>query len=163
MTPMGFARDLFPSDSVNVMELPGVVGLSTARNRAVRLSSFFAASSLDRQNCFWGSLAEPLDVELFDKLRQGQLPRLLLVVIDLANSPGSSPSRAMWTWAWDKWWRFRASIHACMFWFGFFVFLAMPSSFLSTILPTSPASDIVEQEALVVSGIIAWAIVQNGG
>jgi len=30
-------------------------------------------------------------------------------------------------------------------------------------LPTSSASDIVEQEALVVSGIIAWGILQNGG
>jgi hypothetical protein len=30
-------------------------------------------------------LAEPLEVELFDELRQGQLPRFLLVVIDLAQ------------------------------------------------------------------------------
>lgn len=34
----------------------------------------------------------------------------------------------------------------------------MAPSFLSTILPTSSASDIVEREALVVNGIIAWAI-----
>ena len=44
-----------------------------------------SASLLDRQNGFWGRLAEPFGVKLFDKLRQGQLPRLLLVVIDLAQ------------------------------------------------------------------------------
>jgi hypothetical protein len=49
------------------------------------LRCFEAASLLDRQNCFWASLAESLEVELFDKLRQGQLPRLPLVIIDLAQ------------------------------------------------------------------------------
>src|SRR5262249_47628090 len=49
------------------------------------LRCFASASRLDRQNCIWGSLAEPFSVELFDKLRQGQLPRFLLVIIDLAQ------------------------------------------------------------------------------
>src|SRR5215468_10361934 len=49
------------------------------------LLCFPSASLLDRQNCFWGSLREPFGVKLFDELRQGQLPRFLLVVIDLAQ------------------------------------------------------------------------------
>ena len=58
------------------------------------LRCFASASLLDRQNYFWGSLAEPFGVELFDKLWQGQLPRLLLVVIDLAQLRGVHPQFA---------------------------------------------------------------------
>jgi hypothetical protein len=59
-------------------------------------------------------LAEALEVQLYDKVRQREFPRLLLVIRQLPEFFGFKPSsNAILTWACERWNRCRASIHGC--------------------------------------------------
>ena len=65
----GFARDSLSSTQWSFTRCRAVHGTQPGGAPFLLLRGFEAASLLDRQNRFWGSLAEPLKVEFFDKLR----------------------------------------------------------------------------------------------
>lgn len=69
-------------------------------------------------------------------------------------------SWVIWTWAWDRPWRCRASLHACIVQFGLCVFVAIH---LASIASRGSAPRIVVIVALVVLVFARWAFCHGQG